>query len=126
MIRQADVPGRLFSATGNGGTAAAEEGAARAEGAEVTEPDRAGPDPADPPDPANPPLHAAVVSATARAAARSAARRFGTLFVMTRLTDLMMAPRGARLGSKRGSTSRFRRASLDETPSLPSWLTRWA
>ena len=29
-------------------------------------------------------------------------------------------------GSKRGSTSRFRRASLSETRSLPSWLTRWA
>jgi hypothetical protein len=71
VIRQADVPGRVFSATGKGCAAAA------AEGAEVTELCRAGPDP---------PLHAAAANVTARATAMPTPRRLRIRDIAIRLT----------------------------------------
>jgi len=88
VIRQADVPGRSFSATGKGC------GAATAEGAEVTE--RCGLV-------ADPPLHAAASSAIAMVTAAPTARRLrftvspstephhGTVGQQTRL-DVPLSP----------------------------------
>jgi len=80
VIRQADVPGRLFSATGNGCTAAT------ADGAEVTE--RCGVV-------ADPPVHAAASSATASATAMPTARRLR--FTVTTSTEPHHGTRDARL-----------------------------
>ena len=74
VIRHADGPGRLFSATGNGGAASAV-----AEGAEVAALRPPGLGLAEPGP--GPPVHAAAASITASATAR------WICFVVTRLTE---------------------------------------
>src|SRR5271157_1078508 len=95
VIRQADVPGRLFSATGNGCAAAT------AEGAEVTE--RCGVV-------ADPPLHAAASSATAKATATPTARRRRFRFTVIRPTE-----------PHHGTTGQQTRLDVPLSPSLTRW-----
>src|SRR6266702_24108 len=77
VIRHADVPGRVFSATGNGGAALPV-----ADGAEVGALGRAEPGP-------DPPVHATAASITGSATARATATPDERCirFVVTRLTD---------------------------------------